>query len=274
MYTNIDHASLLNEISSIIHCTLKDEWGLKIIGKEAIICRLENADYDKSDLVKMVEFVVMNTFFTMGDTLYKQVHGIPMGTDCAPQLANLFLHSLEHKFMMNNFRSRQRMTMQMNHTYRYIDDLTVINGKDTMDKIKKEIYPQYLELLRVNDSLNKADVLDITITKNKQKFTTKLYDKRHTLPFETICFPHTDSNIPLTLCYNTYFSQVTRYANINTSFEDFKESTKSLIQIISKRGYSRRKLKETTIQCLRKNKFICKKYLNMTIRDVIKGIFE
>ena len=89
----------------------------------------------------------------MGNSLYKQVHGIPMGTDCAPQLANLFLHSLEYKYVINNITKNPSITNRLKHTFRYIDDLTVINGSAIMDKISKDIYPSYLQLVRVNTDL-------------------------------------------------------------------------------------------------------------------------
>ena len=171
MYTNIDHDSLINEISSIVSVTLKDKYGLKIIGNKAIICHIDSSDFGATDLIKMIEFVVRNTYFTMGDSLYKQVHGIPMGTDCAPQLANLFLHSLEHKYVMQSIKKKPNQIHKIKHIFRFIDDLTVINGGDVLDTIKHDIYPPYLNLLRVNNSTDAADVLDLNINKENHKFS-------------------------------------------------------------------------------------------------------
>jgi hypothetical protein len=142
-----------------------------------------------------------------------------------------------------------------------------------MDKIKSDIYPSYLELLRVNDSTNQADVLDITIVKDKKCFLTKLFDKRKSLPFETVCFPHPDSNIPTTLCYSTYFSQIIRYANINSRFGDFRSAVLALNEILLKRGYSKRQLFNTLTRCLRKKAFIAKKYNIDVNKRLIKAKF-
>ncbi|MEO0333994.1 MAG: hypothetical protein AAF223_20355, partial [Bacteroidota bacterium] len=52
-----------------------------------------------------LRFVIDNTYFKCGDLVFKQNIGIPMGTDCAPKLANLFLFYHEFKFMNRNLRN-------------------------------------------------------------------------------------------------------------------------------------------------------------------------
>ena len=47
--------------------------------------------YNKSQLIKIVHWLIDNIFVTFGDKTFQQKIGIPMGTDCAPFLANLFL---------------------------------------------------------------------------------------------------------------------------------------------------------------------------------------
>jgi hypothetical protein len=41
----------------------------------------------------MLEFLIDNIFVSFGGTLFQQVVGISMGTNCAPLLADLFLYS-------------------------------------------------------------------------------------------------------------------------------------------------------------------------------------
>ena len=53
-----------------------------------------------TDLVnKSITFLLDNCFFTVGKHIFQQVIGIPMGTDPAPFMANLFLYYYENKFM-------------------------------------------------------------------------------------------------------------------------------------------------------------------------------
>jgi hypothetical protein len=47
----------------------------------------------------MLEFLIDNIFVSFGGTLFQQVVGIPMGTNCAPLLADFFLYSYESEFL-------------------------------------------------------------------------------------------------------------------------------------------------------------------------------
>ena len=49
----------------------------------------------------MVEFLIDNIFVTFGGCLFRQVIGIPVGTNWAPLLADLFLYSYESEFLDN-----------------------------------------------------------------------------------------------------------------------------------------------------------------------------
>jgi hypothetical protein len=49
----------------------------------------------------MLEFLIDNIFVYFGGALFQQVVGIPMGTNCAPLLADLFLYSYESEFLQN-----------------------------------------------------------------------------------------------------------------------------------------------------------------------------
>ena len=55
--------------------------------------------YDKTLICQMIDFLIDNIYITTGDHLFRQCIGIPIGTNCAPRLANLFLYSYEVKFL-------------------------------------------------------------------------------------------------------------------------------------------------------------------------------
>ena len=50
-------------------------------------------------MISMLEFRIDNIFVSFRGTLYQQVVGIPMGKNCAPLLADLFLYSYESEFL-------------------------------------------------------------------------------------------------------------------------------------------------------------------------------
>ena len=54
--------------------------------------------YTANDIWKIIEFLVANTNVRFGGQLFQQMIGIPMGTNCAPLLADLFLYSYKNEF--------------------------------------------------------------------------------------------------------------------------------------------------------------------------------
>ena len=55
--------------------------------------------YTKDDIIKMLDFLIDNIFVEFGGFIFQQTVGIPMGTNCAPLLADLFLYSYEAEFI-------------------------------------------------------------------------------------------------------------------------------------------------------------------------------
>ena len=66
----------------------------------------------------MLEFLIDNIFVFFGGILFQQVVGIPMGTNCAPLLADLFLYSYESEFLQKLVKERRFMRLEplISHT--------------------------------------------------------------------------------------------------------------------------------------------------------------
>ena len=112
---------------------------------------------------KLLNFLIDNIFVQFGGRLFCQVIGIPMGTNCAPLLADLLLYSYENEFLVNMIRSgHRRLARSFNLCYRYMDDLIVFNNKKFLDYLN-EIYPSQLTAGKANKSDHLADYLDLTI---------------------------------------------------------------------------------------------------------------
>ena len=104
LYTNIPHNALKNNIRSLVREVFKIR-GAKYI----IVDRHGNGHWScvsvkKSTLVEWTEYLIDNVYIKAGNNVYRQTIGIPMGTDCAPQLANLFLFHYEYLYMKNLMR--------------------------------------------------------------------------------------------------------------------------------------------------------------------------
>ena len=76
-----------------------------VLGREGSYFVKEHSDsknkYTEDDIVNMLEFLVDNIFVVFGGKVYQQIVGIPMGTNCAPLLADIFLYSYEAEFIQS-----------------------------------------------------------------------------------------------------------------------------------------------------------------------------
>ena len=169
--------------------------------------------YTADNICKMSEFLIDIIFVQFGGRLFHQAIGIPVGTTCAPLLADLFLYSYENECLDNMIRSgHRRLTRWFNLYYRYIDDLTVFNNKKFLDYLK-EIYPSQLTVEKANKSDHLADYLDLTfIIDSGGKLSTRLYDKHDDFDFHIVNFTYLSRNIPSCPSYGVYTSQLIRYA--------------------------------------------------------------
>ena len=84
--------------------------------------------YSEEQVISMLEFLIDNIFVSFGGTLFQQVVGIPMGTNCAPLLADLCLYSYESEFLQNLVKDKKiHEAGAFNFTYRYIDDINILS---------------------------------------------------------------------------------------------------------------------------------------------------
>ena len=69
----------------------------------------------------MLDFLVDNIYVVFGDQVFQQSVGIPMGTNCAPLLADLFLYSYEAEFVQKLLRDNNKKTGPVLQPYIYIN---------------------------------------------------------------------------------------------------------------------------------------------------------
>ena len=103
--------------------------------------------YFNIDLLVLIFFLYISVIliFLFGSSVFRQVIGLPMGTNSAPLLADLFLHTFEYDFMVKTMKQAITEAIQFSNTFRYIDDLFSVNNVDFGNYITA-IYPSELEL--------------------------------------------------------------------------------------------------------------------------------
>ena len=71
----------------------------------------------------VLSYILDNIYIRFGTKLYRQIVGIPMGTNCAPLVAD-FLYCYERDFMYSlNHDNQADVIEAFNSTFRYLDDL-------------------------------------------------------------------------------------------------------------------------------------------------------
>ena len=131
----------------------------------------------------MCQFFVGQHFIRFCTKLYRQIVGIPMGTNCAPLIADLFLFCYERDFMMSLSDDKQADIIDaLNTTSRYLDDILNINN-GYFDNIVSQVYPSELQLNKAKTTDTKAAFLDLHLPISNDIVSTKNYDKRDDFDF-------------------------------------------------------------------------------------------
>ena len=163
-------------------------------------------------------------FIRFGTKLYRQITGIPIGTNCTPFVADLFLFCYERDFMKALSPENQADIIEVfNSTSRYIYDL--LNIDDIyFEQMVNRIYPAELQLLIINanSSDTEAPFLDLNISISNDTVSTKFYDKRVDFNFDIVNFPFLDGDVPRRTSYGVYISQLIRFARASSNISDFK----------------------------------------------------
>ena len=134
-------------------------------------------------------YLLDNIHIRFGTKLYRQIVGIPMGTNCAPLVADLFLFCYERNFMTSLSDFKQAEIIEaFKSTSRY------------------RIYPTELQLNKANTSDTEAPFLDLHLSISNGFVSSKIYDKRDDFDFETVNFPFLDGDVPRSTSYGVYIS--------------------------------------------------------------------
>ena len=209
----------------------------------------------------MIDWLIDNTYVTIGNSVFQQVIGIPMGTDCAPYLANLFLYAYEFEFLNSVLKEKDFATLyKFNKCHRYIDDLLAVNNDGVLEETKSRIYPPELKLTCEDKNDQEVNYLDLWLKIKDSSIQYRLFDKRDNFGFPIVNFPDLSGNIPTSQSYGVFISQLVRYARCCQKFVDFKERTSSLVKRLCNQGFQFVKLCHSFNKFSRKYSHLLRKY--------------
>ena len=120
LYTSIPHVALKEALETLVQEAYMVRDSEFIIADSTGNAYWSNVPSNSSSkqniteemLVAYVEYLIDNIYVSIGNRIYRQGIGIPMGTDCAPLVANLFLFYYEYRYeeyYKNEFDARKKV---------------------------------------------------------------------------------------------------------------------------------------------------------------------
>ena len=265
LYTTLPHDLIKDKLTQLIKKTFQRE------KRSYLACNAELAFFTDeqvkhytmwtcSEVCDALTFLLDNIFVRYGNAIYRQVIGIPMGTNCAPLVADLFLYCYERDFMLGlNPDSQADVIHAFNDTSRYLDDIFNIDNP-YFDKMRTSIYPKELQLNKANNSDISAAFLDLDLSINNGIVSSKIYDKRDDFNFKIVNYPHLDGDVPRATSYGVYISQLIRFARACSFVEDFSDRNRVITEKLLKQGYRYDKLRKTFSKFYYRNLSLISKY--------------
>ena len=216
LYTKLPHNLIKEKLLDLIEWTFKR--ALKNYGSLYLACNDRKAFFTSSDqsrytlwscqnVCDALSYLLDNIYIRFGTELYRQIVGIPMGTNCVPLVADLFLYCYERDFMDDN---QADVIEAINSTSRYLDDLLNIDNP-YFEGMVNQIYPPELQLNKANISDTEAPFLDLHLSVSNGFVFSKIYDKRDDFDFDIVNF-----RFWMVASYGVYISQLIRFAYFNT----------------------------------------------------------
>ena len=125
LYTNIPHDDLKVKMRWIVdkafHNNSKHCMYVSNYRNSATWYKRRNTySISKEKLLDFIDYLIDNIYVTAGNHVFRQTVGIPMGTDCAPYLANLYLYAIEFNYLNNLMKSNIHTARKLSLSYRFI----------------------------------------------------------------------------------------------------------------------------------------------------------
>jgi hypothetical protein len=293
LYTKIPHQDLLRTIEEGIEevfqhhakskgdVVLKKTYNTTTKKKEAYIRPKpqKGKDYTTKDqLIEMLRHLINNIYCTLGDKTFKQAIGIPMGTDCAPFLANFYLHLKEYNWIKQKTqkggKEKEMILKHFNHSFRYLDDFLGLNNGNKLEEYREEIYGLRIDVTNEENN-KKGDYCNLKLEITNGHISIDLYNKRDTYDFEIIQFPHFTSNTNKSTDMDVIHGQLNTYLTICDNLEKFiRRGRMDLWKMIIINGQSKKGLEQRVWKFLTRNQDTCLQKYNTKPSAISQQLFS
>jgi len=232
----------------------------------------------EKQLIELHRWLINNCFIALGDRVWQQKLGIPMGFSCSPLWCNTYLLHYEINFIQRLARlGRKDLLQKFHHAFRYIDDLCWLNTSTPRDFLSPHqerdkdnpfwIYP--LDVLEIKCEVTRysdtnpskgiqASFMNMEIHISDEvtgTYRTCKYDKRRTLPFSYSQYIRFHSNRPIKQTYSIAVSQTVPILYVSSSVDAALKEIRLLIHTLKGNGFYEPRLLKNILQFLSTNSF-------------------
>ncbi|KAG0568196.1 hypothetical protein KC19_6G001700 [Ceratodon purpureus] len=229
-------------------------------------------------LISLHSWLMNNCFVALGDRVWRQTRGIPMGFSCSPLWCNIYLMTYEVKFIQRlASMGRKDLLNKFRYAFRYIDDICWVNVGNPQDFLSPEqprtpdnpfwIYP--LHILEIKTEVSKFGATDPTQgisahfmnvqfdlhETDPKNFVMRKYDKRRNLPFKYTQFIKFQSNRPVRQSYNIIISQILPILYISNDTMIAFQEILLLIRTLESNGFQAHRLQNLVTRWLETGTF-------------------
>ena len=247
LYTTLPHNLIKEKLTELIEQTFNREVSLYLAcnDKNAFSTSEQPKRYKLWSCQKMCDalhYPLDNILIRFGSKLYRQIVGIPMGTNYAPLVEVLFLFCYERDLLLSLSDNNQTDIIEaFNSTY--LDGLFNIDTP-YFEQMVGQIYPTELQLNKANSSDTEAPFLDLNLSITNDIVSSKIYDKWDDFNFEIVNFPFLDGDVPRPTSYGVYISQLIRFTRVCSNVDDFNNRNLFLVAKLLKQGYRYHKIRK------------------------------
>ena len=279
LYTTLPHNLIKEKLINLIEWTFGGE------GSPCVACGggrvfFASGDSERCGLwscqsvCEALMCLLDNICVGFGTKLYRQIVGIPMGTNCAPLVADLFLFCCGGDFMTSLSDVKQAEIIEaFKSTSRCLDDLLNVDNP-YFEGVVGRVCPPGLRLSRADTAGAEAPFLDLRLSISGGFVSSGICDKRDGFGFDVVGFPFLDGDVPRSNSCGVCVSRLVRFAWVSGRVIGFGARNKGLTAKLLQQGYRYHKLRKTFSKFYRRHYELVSKF-NVGLRALLhQGLSE
>ena len=266
LYTKLELTEVENMLSEVIDLIFSERNKYICIAKYDQTSFFANRQFnnyycfDKIKLKEAVKFIISNTYVVFGGAVFLQNKGIPMGGNSSSPIAELTVGKKEYNYIKKLMQEKKfNLAKILSNNCRYVDDLITINYLN-FNNIIGDIYPRSLEMERTGNDNKNVNYLDLNIKVGINGPSISIYNKTDDFNFNVVSLTFPQSNIPIDVGYNVFYSQVLRYGKACSNLNNFLIPLRKTFRLLINRGYKYKKLISRIKKCFQKYDDVFRKY--------------